>query len=358
MLNLHKFSDENTPHAASDRETCHDVSVDAVNADMTENGDQVLAAAPILAPSRRTNEAFPRKWYLTGGKDQVLTSRIQHEPYPFVDVTTVPIVHTGAEPTSYWINVCVIVSPDVLTKLKGYAQKKATANNPDPLKSLADLQAIEVEVNVNTDNGMVTSFKSVCSLLSQACLLPDVPIALRAHQQIKLDKGQKLQLVLKPMIQIKQAGGLRILWVEMANAEIASDPGLCISMVVAQATQNSVQSSVQSSVQNPITDSSSKSDDIGPGPVTDPNPGRWYLARKNKEEVTASQTKSDPYVVDKKTRFTIDVKGGSGLRWIIIRTSFSKSTLDRLDAVRKEVHGPPIMQMITVDVAVDKKELK
>ncbi|CAO3574070.1 unnamed protein product [Mortierella alpina] len=198
-----------------------------------------------------------------------------------------------------------------------------------------------------------------------------------------LDKDQKLQLVLKPMIQIKQAGGLRILWVDMANVEIASDSGTCISMMAAQATQHSVQNSVQSSIQSsiqssaqssiqssaqssaqsPVTDldstgsSSRKSNVTGTGPAVDTNRGRWYLTLKN-NVVTATQTKTDPYVVERKTKLTIDMKCGSGPHWIIIHTSFMKTTLSHLDAVRKEVHGRPIMQMISVGMAVDSKELK
>ena len=52
------------------------------------------------------------------------------------------------------------------------------------------------------------------------------------------------------------------------------------------------------------------------------------------------------------------MKCGSGPHWIIIHTSFMKTTLNHLNAVRKEVHGRPIMQMITVGMAVDSKELK
>ncbi|KAF9980699.1 hypothetical protein BGZ75_008063 [Mortierella antarctica] len=295
MVNYYKYLDEQTSYAPCDREPCREISVNAMNADMNENGDQVLAAAPIVAPSGRTDEAFPKKWYLTGKDQQVLTSRVKHDPYHLVDLTNVPIVHTGAEPTLYWINIFVMVSTDALTKLKGYAKKKPSANNPNHLKSLADLQAIEVEVNVGINNGMVTK----------------VQIALRAHQQIKLDKDQKLQLVLKPMTQIKQAGGLRILWVEMVNLQTASNPKPYISMTAAQVLHCPVQSSATEF--KSTSTASSKGDDVVVGPTVDPNPGRWYLTLKNKE-VTAAQIKSDPYVVDKRFKdlFTLSKRQAFG----------------------------------------------
>ncbi|KAF9948632.1 hypothetical protein BGZ72_009481, partial [Mortierella alpina] len=207
----------------------------------------------------RHDTAFPRKWYLTGNDQQILTSQEKHDPYRFVDCMNIPIVHTGAEPASYWINVFVMVSADTLNKLKSYAKKKPSAN-------LEDLQTIEVAVSVNINNNMVLKFKSSCSLRNKTRLSPNKPIALRVHQQIELEKDQKLQLVLKPMTQVKQAGGLQILWIEMVNLKIAYNPIPYISMVAVHTTH------------------------------TDTHPSRWYLTLKDKD-ITAAQTKGDPYLV-------------------------------------------------------------
>ncbi|KAG0206466.1 hypothetical protein BGX28_002099, partial [Mortierella sp. GBA30] len=101
------------------------------------------------------------------------------------------ILHTGMEPVSYWVNVVVKMAAPAVLKLKKFSEKKTAQAKGDFTKSLADLQSIEIEASVNGDEKFMP--------------------------KISLGMGQRLQLIVNPKLQIKQATGFYILHVELID---------------------------------------------------------------------------------------------------------------------------------------------